>query len=167
MVSDNLSTLLPCILQAAPLPDPAPTLLPLHGQAWPHNLQHGTSAPRVRGWEQLVVPKGLCRVTWLCPKGWEVQLCSPSPSRGLGWHWAKHSAWVLIEEGALGFQECLGDSYSQTTASSEASYGKCCTWSVGGGAQSTEPGAEVPSHSPPPTRKGSFSPFPTNTCFAT
>lgn len=77
--------------------------------------------PRAGGEGIWLVPKA-CeeRATWLCPKGWEVQHCSPSPSRGLGWHWVRHSGGVPIEEGTLGFQECLEGVHSQTTVLSEA-----------------------------------------------
>lgn len=56
----------------------------------------------------------------LCPGGWEVKHCSPTPSRGLGWHWGRDLGGVLIEEGALRFQECLDGVHSHTAASFEA-----------------------------------------------
>lgn len=68
---------------------------------------------------QLVGSRGLCRELPGYAPGAEVQHCSPSPSRGLGRHWGSHPGGVLIEEGALGFQECLESVYSQTLASSE------------------------------------------------
>lgn len=90
--------------------------------------------------------KAPCSHRWLCghPQPY------PSWCLGLGevgvisilrqWLWAL--LLMLMPQGMC--------SYSQTKASSEANCGKCCTWSMGGGAQSREPGAEVPSHSLPP-----------------
>lgn len=95
----------PCILQAAPLPGLVHLSCPQRGELGctassmvPVSQGKGLGAA---GWSQGPMQRATC----VCPRGWEVQRCSPAPSRGLGWHWVRHPGGVLIEEGALGLQE--------------------------------------------------------------
>lgn len=101
----------PCLLQGPPLRPspyfPAWLLFP----AWCPGSQAQWLGAAARSQR----PVG--RATLVCPRGWEVQHCSPTPSRGLGWHWVRYLGGVLIEEGTLAFQECLEGVHSQTTVS--------------------------------------------------
>lgn len=137
LVSDHLSTVHTRRLLASPvahlslhplnspLPRPGPYTPAPRQCVWLRSLQHGALSPgagcRAAGWLQGPV----LRATRVCPRGREVKHCSPAPSRGLGWHWVRHPGGVLIEEGALGFQECPEGVHSQTTASSEPCCWKC------------------------------------------
>lgn len=59
------------------------------------------ASPRNAGGGTPTRSQGLPANHLACPRGWEVQRCSPAPSRGAGRHWGRLPGGVLMEEGAL------------------------------------------------------------------